>query len=334
MSRMRVFVSRDLPGDALNRLKGLAHVVNEPPVSTYRGSELIQALEEVEGIVSTLNDPIDRNVMEKAGKTLRVISNYAVGYNNIDVDEATRRGIVVCNTPGVLTDATADMGFAMVMAIARQLHRAHIFTEKGDFKGWEPDLFLGLPVFRKTLGIVGMGKIGQAIAARARGFEMEILYHNRNPLAPEVEETLKAEWSPLEELLRTSDFVLLSIPLSESTRGMIGKRELGIMKKSACLVNISRGEVVREGELCDALAEGKIRAAALDVYEKEPSIHPRLFELDNVLLLPHIGSATEDARREMGELCVDNLLAVLTGKRPEASVNYALLSGGSASSPE
>lgn len=325
MGAPRVFITRNLPGGAFGLLKERCRVVNIPGDGTLKREELLRSLQEVEGIVSTLADLIDGEVMERAGDSLRVISNYAVGYNNIDVDEATRRGVVVCNTPDVLTDATADMAFAMLLAIARMIHRAHDFTVKNNFVGWDPHLFLGLPVWGRTLGIVGMGKIGTAIGQRAAGFRMRILYHNRNRVPEEVENGLGAEYRDLQELLRASDYVVVSASLNEGTRGMIGNREISLMKRSACLVNISRGEVIRESELAEALKAGVIRGAALDVYEREPEIHPSLMKLDNVLLLPHLGSATREARDMMASLCVENLLACLRGEEPPAAVNYHLL---------
>lgn len=322
----RIFITRNLPGNAFGLLKDRCRIVNVPGDRTLEREQLLRSLQEVEGIVSTLADLIDGEVMERAGRSLKMISNYAVGYNNIDVEEATRRGVVVCNTPDVLTDATADMAFAMLLAIARMIHRAHDFTVKNNFKGWDPNLFLGLPVWGKTLGIVGMGKIGTAIGQRATGFRMKILYHNRNRVPKEVEDELGAEYRDLQDLLRGSDFVVVSASLTDDTRGMIGKEEISLMKRSACLVNISRGEVIRESELADALEAGVIRGAALDVYEREPEIYPSLMKLDKVLLLPHLGSATRDARDMMAGLCVENLLACFRGEEPPAAVNYHLIS--------
>jgi glyoxylate reductase len=325
MGKKRVFVTRILPGNVLEEIDEQVRFVNSPTGATLPNEVLLEKMRGVEGIISTLSDRVDGPLMDRAGDSLEVISNYAVGFNNVDVDEATRRGVVVCNTPGVLTDATADMAFAMILSIARGIHRAHEFTENGLFKGWEPDLFLGVPVFGGTLGIVGLGNIGKALARRAKGFEMNILYHNRKRVSPGIEKELGAAYTSLDELLGESDFVVLLVPLNEGTRGMIGEREIGLMKKDACLINISRGEVVKERALAKALAGKMIRGAALDVYEREPQIDPLLITLPNVLLLPHIGSATEKARMEMARLCVDNLMDVLRGDEPQASVNYSLV---------
>ncbi len=325
MKKKRVFVTRKLPGGAFDELREACHVVNTPGDGTLERKELLRTLTEVDGIVSSLADLIDVRVMEKAGSSLKVVSNYAVGYNNIDVQEATRRKVTVCNTPDVLTDATADMAFTMLLAIARDLTGAHNFTAGGNFLGWDPYLFLGVPVWGKTIGIVGMGKIGSAIARRALGFDMKVLYHNRNRVDPDLERELGAEYRSLPELLGLSDFVVLAASLTDDAREMIGTKELSLMKRDACLINICRGEVVREAELVDALKKGVIRGAALDVYEKEPEIHPGLFDIPNAILLPHIGSATRDAREDMARLCVDNLLAVLRGDRPPAGVNAHLI---------
>ncbi len=325
---VKIVQTRKLPGQAFERLHSRGFEVILGGESGMSREELLSSVEGAAAVISTLADQIDREVMEAAGPGLRVISNYAVGYNNIDVREATARGIVVCNTPDVLTDATADMAFAMLLAAARLLPQAHDFTKAGKFDGWHPELFLGQPVWGRTIGIVGMGKIGTAVARRARGFDMRILYHNRRPVAPELERELGARLVSLDELLVKSDFVVLLVPLTEETRGLIGARELSLMKETACLVNISRGPVVVEEELVEALKNRKIFSAALDVYEREPEIHAGLFELDNAILLPHIGSATGEARERMADLCVTNALAVLDGERPPASVNYDELSGG------
>lgn len=321
MKGKRVFITRKLPGEAFVALRDTVRVINTPGEHTLTREELLRTLPQVDGIVSTLADQIDGEVMEKAGSSLKVVSNYAVGYNNIDVEEATRRKVTVCNTPDVLTDATADMAFAMLLAIARDIPRAHEFTVEGKFEGWDPNLFLGIPVWGKTIGIVGMGKIGSAIARRALGFDMKVIYHNRRRVDPDLERELGAAYTSLRDLLKLSDFVVLAVALTDEARALIGKAELALMKPQACLVNICRGEVVREEELADGLERGVIRGAALDVYEREPEIHRKLLGLPNVILLPHLGSATGATRERMARLCVDNLLAVLRGDRPPAAVN-------------
>lgn len=317
----RVVITRRLPGVSLAKIgkKALALVPDLDGPMPRR--ELLRKVRGASGILSTLSDRIDVAVLDAAGKALRVVSNFAVGVNNIDVAEATRRRIRVCNTPDVLTEATADLGFGLLLAAARRFSEGERFLRAGKFTGWDPWGFLGVPAFGRTLGIVGMGKIGSAIAARARGFEMRVLYHNRNRLPKSQEDALKAWPAGLDELLSGSDFVVLCVPLTPETRGMIGRDRLRRMKKEAVLVNISRGEVVDEGALAEALGEGRIFAAGLDVYEREPKIHPRLLRAPSAVLLPHLGSATTEARERMGRLATENLLAVLEGADPPCPVN-------------
>jgi glyoxylate reductase len=283
--------------------------------------ELIRHVPGAAGILCTLADRIDAPLMDAAGPALKVVSNYAVGVNNIDVAEAGRRGIRVCNTPDVLTQATADLGFALLLAAARKFSEAERALRAGEFTGWDPWGFLGVPVYGGTIGIVGMGKIGSAVAARAAGFGMRILYHNRRPLSPERERVLRAEYRGLDELLAESDFVVLCVPLTAETRRLIGGERLGKMKPTSVLVNVSRGEVVDEGALAKALAGGTIFAAGLDVYEREPDVHPDLLAAPSAVLLPHVGSATTETRERMGRLATENMLAVLAGLEPPCPVN-------------
>jgi glyoxylate reductase len=317
----KVVVTRRLPGVSLSRLASLAAVTAPPPDSPLPREELLRQVPGVAGILCTLADRIDATLMDAAGPGLKVVSNYAVGVNNVDVAEAGRRGIRVCNTPDVLTQATADLGFALLLAAARKFSDAEAALRAGKFTGWDPWGFLGVPVYGRTLGIVGMGKIGSAIAVRATGFGMRILYHNRQPLSPERERGLRSEYRKLDDLLAESDFVVLSIPLTGETHGLIHRDRLGKMKATAVLVNISRGEVVEEGALAKALAERKIFAAGLDVYEKEPAVHPDLLAAPSAVLLPHVGSATLETRERMGRLAMENLLAVLAGTKPPCAVN-------------
>jgi glyoxylate reductase len=283
--------------------------------------ELLRQVPGAAGILCTLADRIDAPLLDAAGPGIKVVSNYAVGVNNVDVEEASRRGIRVCNTPDVLTQATADLGFALLLAAARKFSDAERKLRAGKFTGWDPWGFLGVPVYGGTLGIVGMGKIGSAIAARSTGFGMRILYHNRRPLSPDREKALRAEYRALDDLLAESDFVILCVPLAEDTRGLIDRERLGKMKATSVLVNICRGEVVDEGALAEALAEGRIFAAGLDVYEKEPAVHPDLLAAPSAVLLPHVGSATLETRERMGRLAMENLLAVLAGTPPPCAVN-------------
>ena len=319
--RPKVVITRKLPGVSLSRIGEKAEAVLSDRDGPMRRKELLGKVRGASGILSTLADRIDAALMDAAGKTLRVVSNFAVGVNNIDVAEATRRRIRVCNTPDVLTEATADLGFGLLMAAARRFSESERFLREGKFSGWDPWGFLGVPVFGRTLGIVGMGKIGSAIAGRARGFEMRVLYHNRNRLPKERENALQVWYAGFDDLLSASDFVVLCVPLTPETRGMIGRDRLRRMKREAVLVNVSRGEVVDEKALAEALLERRIFAAGLDVYEKEPKIHPGLLRAPSAVLLPHLGSATTETRERMGGLATENLLAVLSGGDPPCPVN-------------
>ena len=244
-----------------------------------------------------------------------------MGVNNVDVAGATRRGIRVCNTPDVLTDATADLGFALLLSAARKVSDADRFVRAGSWTGWDPWGLLGVPVAGKTLGIVGMGKIGSAVARRSRGFSMKVLYHNRRRIPPSKEAELGASYRDLDALLEESDFVVLCVPLTPETRGLLSAERLGRMKRTAVLVNIARGKVVDEEAVATALAEGRLFGAGLDVFEKEPRIHPKLLSAPSAVLLPHLGSATGETREAMGRLATENLLAVLEGREPPCPVN-------------
>lgn len=314
-------ITRRLPGVSAERIGGPAALAAPPPDAPMPREELLRLAPGAAGILCTLADRIDADLMDAAGPSLRVVSNYAVGVNNIDIPGATRRGIRVCNTPGVLTDATADLAFALMLAAARRFSEAETFLRAGRFAGWDPWGFLGVPVFGKTLGIVGMGKIGAAVAARARGFAMRILYNNRRRLPEERERSLGAACAALDELLAASDFVVLCVPLTEATRRLIGREQLARMKPEAVLVNVARGEVVDEAALAAALAERRVFAAGCDVYEREPEVHPALLAAPGAVLIPHLGSATRETREEMGRLATENLLAVLSGGEPLHPVN-------------
>ena len=256
---------------------------------------------------------------------LKVIANYGVGFEHIDLDAATRRGIPVTNTPGVLTETTADLAFALILATARRVVAGDQRVRQGKFQYWAPLLFLGQEVNGKTLGIIGMGRIGKAVARRAAGFGMKLLYHSRTRLSPLEEQELGASLQPLETLLREADFVTLHVPLTPHTRHLIGSRELELMKDSAFLINTARGPVVDEAALVAALRQGQIRGAGLDVYEKEPELSPGLADLENVVLLPHLGSATVETRTRMAVMAAENLLAGLRGDPPPNCLNWAEL---------
>lgn len=303
--------------EALADLEGLEVWPEETPAPR---EVLLEKVRDAEGILSLLTDRIDAEVIGAAPK-LKVISNMAVGYDNVDVPAATARGIYVGNTPEVLTDTTADLAFALMLVVARRIVEAVDYVRRGMWKTWLPSLFLGRDVHHATLGIVGMGRIGRQVAQRARGFEMKVLYYSRSR-KPEVEQDLGAKFVPLEELLRESDFVSLHVPLTQETRHLIGARELGLMKPTAVLVNTARGAVVDQVALYRALLAGRPGGAGLDVTDPEP-IAPDdpLLTLPNVVVLPHIGSASYATRLRMAVLAVENLLAGLRGEVPPHCVN-------------
>jgi glyoxylate reductase len=283
---------------------------------------LVEHLVDKQGLLCLLTDWVDAEVLANA-PLLKVISICAVGYNNVDVKEATRRGILVTNTPGVLRETTADLAWALLLAAARRIPEGDRMVRSGRFVGWSPSLLLGHDVHGKTLGIVGMGDIGTAVARRAAGFGMRVIYHNRNPspLAAEV----GAEMVSLDQLLSKADFVSLHVPLSQSTRHLIGKMELDMMKPTAILINVSRGEVIDEAALVEALKQGRIAGAGLDVFENEPKLAPGLVGLENVVLAPHVGSASVETRQRMARIAVDNLTDALEGRRPKHMVNPQVL---------
>lgn len=313
-----IFVTRRIPPAAIDLLGSYFDVSVNPFDRNLRRAELLEHVKDADAILCLLSDTIDRSVMDAAPR-LKCVSNYAVGYNNIDVDYATRQGIVVCNTPGVLTETTADLTWALIMSCARRIVESDSFVRAGAFKGWEPLLMLGSDIHNKTLGIVGMGRIGRAVAKRATGFSMKVLAHD-----PSLPEGMPADlWqsTDLQTLLRESDFVSLHVPLTEKTQHMIGVGELKLMKRSAILINTSRGAVVNESALIEALTQNRIAGAGLDVYEKEPFIPNELMELKNVVVLPHIGSATTETRTAMGLMAAQNAIAVLKGDHVPSRVN-------------
>jgi glyoxylate reductase len=320
-NKMKVFISARVPEEVLARITP-EHAVEihdeDHPVNRAR---MLKGVENKEGLLCTITDRIDKEVLARA-PGLKVIANNGVGYDHIDIEAATARRIPVTNTPGVLTDETADLTFALILASARRIVEGDAMTREGEFKYWAPLHFLGLTVSGKILGIVGIGRIGQAVARRARGFDMKILYHSRTRLDPSQEKHLDVSYAPFDELLREADFVTLHVPLSPSTRHLIGSRELEIMKPSACLINTARGPVVDEKALVEALRHGRIRGAGLDVYENEPKLSPGLADLKNAVLLPHMGSATIETRTKMALMAAENLLAGLRGERPPNCLNW------------
>jgi len=266
------------------------------------------------------SDKIDAAALDAAPR-LKAVCNVAVGYNNIDLAACTARGILATNTPGVLDDTTADMTWALLMAAARRLPAAERFLRAGQWHGWKNDQFLGQDVHHATLGIIGLGRIGQAVARRARGFSMKLLYFNRRRLDPKIEKLLGVKFTPLERLLRQADFVSIHVPYSAENHHLIGAKEIALMKPGAILVNASRGGMVDDEALIAVLQEHRIAGAGLDVYQGEPQLHQGFLALDNVALAPHIGSATRATRLKMFRLAAKNLTAILAGKRPPNLLN-------------
>ena len=313
----KVLVTREIPEAGLRILESFGPTVlhERPPTR----EELLEAAHGAAGILATATEKMDGEVMDAAGEDLRVIANMAVGFDNVDVEAAKERGVVVTNTPGVLDETTADTAFALMLAAARRIGEGERMIRAGAWEWWGPKQLLGVDVWGKRLGLVGMGRIGQAVGRRARGFGMEVVYHNRSR-HEEAEKELDARYLGLDELIQTADFVSVHTPLTDETRHLIGAAELEKMKPTAVLVNTSRGPVVDEAALAGALAEGRIFAAGLDVYEEEPKVHPELLELENVMLAPHIGSASIETRDRMAKLAAENLAAVLRGEEPKTPV--------------
>jgi len=307
-----LYVSRLLPDPVMDIIRDRFSLVQEPLKSAPAASAIQDGLRQADAAIVTLTDQIDADMIDTALR-LKVLANYAVGYNNIDLNAANRRGLIVTNTPDVLTDATADLTWALLLATARRLVEGDQFVRSGRWTGWAPTQLLGAAVSGKTLGIIGMGRIGQAVAHRAMGFRMKVLYHTRRAVVP-PSELLRWERRTLTELLSESDFVTIHVLLTPETHHLIGMRELTQMRRSALLINTARGPIVDETALAAALRNGTIAGAGLDVFEQEPKLHPDLARLHQVVLLPHLGSATLTTRTEMGMICVKNVEAVLGGR--------------------
>ena len=317
---MKIFVTRKIPGN-LEPLKS----GNEVTVSEFdrplTPEELIERGKEVDALLSLLTDKIDGEVMDAIGPQLKIISNYAVGFDNINIDEATDRGIVVCNTTCEEVDeAVAEHTWALMAALTRRIVEADEATRRGMYKGWEPDIFLGSSLIGKTLGIVGLGGIGSMVARRATGYKMNIIY-NKRTRDTESEQKLGLKFCNLDELLAISDIVTLHVPLTDETRHMINKETLLKMKKGSFLINTARGPIVDEHDLVESLRSGHLSGAALDVYDNEPNIDPELIGMPNVITTPHIASATYEAREAMAKLAVSGIIDTLTSKEPINIVN-------------
>lgn len=323
--RPAVLVARQVFPDTVARLR------QHFEVEAYAGSdqigrdELIQRLRGKAGVFVAASEPIDAAVLD-ACPTLKAVCSMAVGYNNIDVAACTARGVLVTNAPGVLTETTADFGFALMMATARRITESERFLRRGEWTHWSYDLMAGQDIHGATLGVLGMGRIGQAIARRgALGFGMKVVYHNRSRLSEAEEAAIGARWLSLPELMAQADHLVIVVPYSAATHHLVGSAQLALMKPTATLTNIARGGVVDDAALAQALKAGQLAAAGLDVFEGEPQVHPALLEVPNVVLTPHIASASLATRRAMAELAADNLIAALTGGQPLTPLNPEVL---------
>jgi len=317
----RVVVTGRIPETALEKLRAEHEVDAWSGPESIGREELLRRVAGADAVVSLLTERIDAELLDAAGPQLKVVANVAVGYDNIDVPACTERGIVATNTPGVLTEATADIALGLILSATRRLGEGERLIRSGQEWKWGMFFLLGSSLQGKTLGVVGMGGIGQATARRAKAFGMEIVYQSRSEIDPGIAAELGARRVDLDELLAVSDVVSLHCPYGPATHHLIGAEQLAAMKSSAYLVNTARGPIVDEASLASALREGRIAGAGLDVYEHEPRVHPELLELDNVVLLPHLGSATVETRTAMAMLAADNALAVLGGDRPPAPIS-------------
>jgi glyoxylate reductase len=315
-----VLVTRKISEAALHLLREKSNVILHEEARPMKAEEIMAHLPGKVALLCMAGDEISAKILE-TGKNLKIVANYAVGFNNIDLDTATRLKIAVTNTPEVLTETTADLTFALILGVARRLAECDRFVRAGKWVEWKPSLLLGTDVHGKTLGIVGLGRIGSAVARRGTAFHMEILYADVRSVERELEGKLAATRVPLRELLQRSDFVTLHVPLIPETTHLLGRQEFQWMKPSAFIINASRGRVIDERALVEALQSGRIAGAGLDVFEEEPRVTPELMGMDNVLLLPHIGSATAETREKMALVAVHNILAVLRGEKPPNLLN-------------
>ena len=316
----KILVTREVFDETIAYLEQHCEVESNQADVALDPERLKARLADKQGLMCALTDRVDGAVLD-AARELKVVANIAVGYNNIDLPACTARGVMATNTPGVLDDSTADLAWALMLAAARRITEVERYVRHGEWKGWRLKQWLGIDVHHATLGIVGMGRIGQVIAKRASGFDMQVLYHNRKRIDAGIEQRLTATFVSLDDLLKRADFVVLQVPYSPETHHLIGAKELKLMKPTAILVNSTRGGVVDDNALIQALREGTIRAAGLDVFENEPKLNPAFLELDNVALAPHIGSSTEATRRAMAMTAAKNLVAALTGAMPPNLLN-------------
>lgn len=324
MDKKKVYITRRIPDEAIELLEEYFDVEINPQDRVLSGEELLEKVNGADAVLCVITDNIDKDVFEAAGVKCKIFANYGVGYNNIDIATATQMGVIITNTPGVLDDATADLAWTLLMAVSRRIVSADKFTRNGAFQAWDPMMFLGRDITGKTLGLVGAGRIGFNFAKKAKAFDMKLLYTGlrRNP---KIENELGAIYVDKETLLKESDFVSLHVPLLPSTLHYIGEKEFSIMKKTSVIVNTSRGSVIDEKALVNALKSGEIWGAGLDVFEHEPDIEPELLDMYNVVIVPHIASATMETRTNMGLIAARNIIKVLAGEKPDTCVNTEVL---------
>lgn len=315
--RLKVVVTRRLPEAVETRMKELFNVTLRDDDRPMTRDELLDAMRNTDVLVPTLTDQLDQSMISAAGDQLKLIANYGAGVDHIDVHTARQRGVLVSNTPGVVTDDTADMTMALILAVTRRIPEGLAMMQSGEWSGWSPTALLGGRVGGRRLGILGMGRIGQAVARRARAFGMQVHYHNRRRLRPEIEDELEATyWESLDQMVARMDIISINCPHTPATFHLMNARRLKLMKPNAVIVNTSRGEVVDENALTRMLRAGEIAGAGLDVFERGSEINPRLRQLNNVVLLPHMGSATTEGRLEMGEKVLLNIKTFADGHRP------------------
>lgn len=324
--RLSVVVTRRLPEPVETRLRELFDVKLNESDEPMSDAAMVEAMQTADVLVPTVTDQIGQNLLARAGERLKLIANYGAGFDHIDVETARSRGILVTNTPGVLTDDTADMTMALILAVPRRLHEGQALIRSGDWGGWSPTAMMGHRVTGKRLGILGMGRIGQAVARRARAFGMQIHYHNRKRLHADVEGPLEATyWESLDQMLARMDVISVNCPHTPATYHLLNARRLKLLKSTAYIVNTARGEIVDENALTRMLVKGELAGAGLDVFEHEPAVNPKLMAQSNVMLLPHMGSATEEGRLEMGEKVLINVKTFADGHRPPDQVLPSML---------
>lgn len=320
LDKQKVYVTRRLPDKALHMISAECDLEVNPQDRALTRAELEAAVQGIDGLLCLLTDRIDGPLLD-LNPNLKVVANYAAGFDNIDVAACTDRGIPVSNTPGVLTDTTADLAWTLLMAVARRVVEGDKFIRAGKFKGWGPMMLLGGDVYRKTIGIIGMGNIGKAVARRASGFDMQVIYYTAHPLSKEEEQKLGIHYKKFDDLIRDADFISLHVPLNLATKHLIGERELEMMKETAYLINTARGPVIDEKALVKALQDKVIAGAGLDVFENEPALASGLDQLDNVVIVPHIASASVETRTKMAVMAAENLLARFRGEMMPNLVN-------------